>query len=179
MTRAKPPPTLFTAEAISKGRRGRADGSRSANGGIPPTDELTDPNSPSRPSPISTDLDTAPTVSDSPRPPAFTIGTIPIYHTPEGDNSSPPSDGNESGTMLGSSTISSDTIVHIQPGGNSYSIILLAGVQKRAGKVAAANKPHPQMMHLGEICMPLLKSAGPHGVIYTPPSLKFGEIMIH
>ena len=119
MTRAKPPPTLYTVEAISEGQQRRADGGRSASAdsSIPPPAEPTGPISPSRPPPISTDLDTAPTESGSPRPPAFTIGTIPIYHTADGDNSTPPSDGNESGTTLGSSTISTDTMVHIQPGG--------------------------------------------------------------
>ena len=111
MTRGKPPKTFYSAEAISEGRRGCADDSP------PPVAEPMGPISPSCPAPISTDLDTAPTASGSPRPPAFSIGDIPIFHTLDGADTPPASDGNESGTMLGSSTISSKTIAQIQPGG--------------------------------------------------------------
>ena len=177
MTRAKPPPTFYTAEAISEGRHGCADG------GPPPAAEPMGPISPSRPAPISTDLDTAPTASGSPRPPAFTIGDIPIFHTPDGEDSPPASDGNESGTMLGSSTISTNIIVHIQPGVDSSSLISLAVcphslVQMRAGKVTEASKPCSQMMHPGAYCMLLLRGTGRQGKLSNPPLLEFGEVMM-
>ena len=111
-TCVNPANTLHSKEVTSFGQHGRADG-------IPPTEaEQTGTVPPlSRPATLSTYLYTAPAASNIPRPPAGSIGAIPLFPSLGGIDSPPASDGNGSGAMVGSGTVLDNTIAPEHTGG--------------------------------------------------------------